>query len=149
MLKIRKAVPSDAKEIILFQRFMAKETEGVELERDVITNGVEAVFEDESKGLYFVVTDGKKVAGSFLVTEEWSDWRNGTILWMQSVFVLPEYRGNGAFNIMYNYLKSLVENNESLKGIRLYVEKNNQNAQKVYSRKGMQNEHYDMFEWMK
>ena len=149
MLKIRKAVRSDAKEIILFQQLLAKETEGVELELEVITSGVKAVFEDESKGLYFVVIDGEKVVGSFLITEEWSDWRNGTILWMQSVFVLPEYRGYGAFSIMYNYLKSLVESNESLKGIRLYVEKNNQNAQKVYSRKGMQSEHYDMFEWMK
>jgi len=24
-----------------------------------------------------------------LTTFEWSDWRNGTILWIQSVYVLP------------------------------------------------------------
>jgi ribosomal protein S18 acetylase RimI-like enzyme len=34
-----------------------------------------------------------------------------------------------------------------LLGLRLYVEKDNINAQKVYERTGMDGEHYRMFEW--
>ena len=50
---------------------------------------------------------------------------------------------------MYRHLKEWVTADPGLKGLRLYVEKNNLNAQKVYQRLGMDNQHYDMYEWLK
>jgi ribosomal protein S18 acetylase RimI-like enzyme len=88
-----------------------------------------------------------KVIASLLTTYEWSDWRNGTVLWIQSVYVIPEYRGKGVYKSMYVYLQEKVKNHDGLIGLRLYVEKNNVKAQRVYEKTRMDGEHYRMFEW--
>lgn len=128
---------------------MARETEGLDLDIEILTKGVEAVFEDFSKGIYYVAEENDLVIGCLLTTSEWSEWRNGTILWIQSVYVRDGYRGKGVFKALYNYVKDLVAQDKSLKGIRLYVEKTNLSAQKVYEAIGMDGDHYHFFEWMK
>jgi hypothetical protein len=42
-----------------------------------------------------------------------------------------------------------VNADDSLRGIRLYVDRRNVRAQEVYTRLGMNGEHYQVFEWMK
>lgn len=84
-----------------------------------------------------------------LNTFEWSDWRNGNIIWFQSVYVMPEYRKLGILKKMYAHVKTLVKADDHLVGIRLYVDKGNDRAQKVYQALGMNGEHYDTYEWMK
>ena len=150
MIIIRNAVLDDAISIIEFQQKMALETEGINLDYHTVTEGVHAVFKDGDKGAYYVAEDSdtRKVVGSLLTTYEWSDWRYGTILWIQSVYVLPEYRGQGVYKKMYEHVKSLVTPESDYRGIRLYVDKTNLAAQKVYEKLGMNGEHYQMFEWM-
>ncbi len=80
---------------------------------------------------------------------EWSDWRNGTILWIHSLYVVPEVRRKGVFTKLYQYLKQRVEGSDELMGLRLYVDKNNTGAQKVYENLGMNKDHYVMYEWLK
>ena len=89
------------------------------------------------------------VVASLLITPEWSDWRNKTILWIQSVYVVPSYREKGVFKAVYNHILNLVSKDPAIGGIRLYVDKTNQRAQQVYARMGMNGEHYQVFEWMK
>ena len=48
-----------------------------------------------------------------------------------------------------NHIKNEVQGNESLKGIRLYVDKANKNAELAYRKLGMNSEHYTLFEWLK
>ena len=146
-MKIRTANHSDHNAIVDFQIKMAKETEDFDLNPDLVTKGVEAVLSDSNKGVYYVAENNGKVLASLLTTYEWSDWRNGLVLWIQSVYVLPEFRGQGIFKEMYHFLRSKVQNDNSLLGLRLYVEKDNKNAQKVYTKLGMDGEHYQMFEW--
>lgn len=148
-MEIRKAQQSEQLAIVDFQLKMAKETEGIDLNLDVLTKGVEAVFKDLKKGIYYVALDGGKVIASLMVTYEWSDWRNGLVYWIQSVYVLPEFRGQGVFKQMYSHLKNEVIENPEVLGLRLYVEKDNVDAQKVYSKLGMDGEHYGMYEWFK
>jgi RimJ/RimL family protein N-acetyltransferase len=148
-LRVRAARPEDAPLLVDFQLRMARETEELELDRDTLTRGVEAVFADPSRGAYWVAEREDRIVGGLLTTFEWSDWRNGVILWIQSVYVVPEERGYGIYRALYEHLRAKVEADPGLKGIRLYVDKRNAGAQRVYERLGMTREHYDMFEWLK
>lgn len=149
MIRIRSAFKSDSQEITNFQLNMALETENLKLHRLTVKNGVKAVFDNESKGKYYVAELDGKIVGSLLTTYEWSDWRNGSILWIQSVYVEKGHRGKGIYRRLYKHVKELVEHDKTdFRGIRLYVDKSNTSAQKVYEKLGMQNQHYELFEWM-
>jgi ribosomal protein S18 acetylase RimI-like enzyme len=148
-LRIRPAEAADAATIVDFQRRMAQETEDLDLDRATLSRGVEAVFADPAKGAYWIAERGGSSIGCLLTTYEWSDWRDGVILWIQSVYVVPEERGQGVYRALYERVRRQVEESDALKGIRLYVEKRNAGAQRVYTRLGMTREHYDLFEWLK
>lgn len=149
MLYIRKALPSDCDEIVRFQEEMAWHTEKLILDHQTVLNGVKAVLDNESLGTYYIAEIGKEIAGSLLTTYEWSDWRNGTVIWIQSVYVDSSHRRKGIYKALYSHIQSLVKDDPSLKGIRLYVDETNETARKVYARLGMNGEHYRVFEWMK
>jgi ribosomal protein S18 acetylase RimI-like enzyme len=148
-IDIRPATTDDAATIVRFQILMARETEGIELDPPTVSRGVTAVYADSRKGRYFVAEVDGAVAGSLLVIDEWSDWRNGTVWWIHSVYVRPEFRRNGIFRALYAHLKQIVQSDPNLRGLRLYVHKDNRAAQSAYARLGMDGEHYRMFEWMK
>lgn len=145
----RNATAADAPAIVAFQIAMARETEDLELDRVLCTAGVASVFANAGLGQYFVAEADGQVVASLLITYEWSDWRNGMIWWIQSVYVQPEARGQGVYAGLYAHVKALVQNDADLRGIRLYVDKRNTRAQTVYTRLGMNGEHYQVFEWMK
>ena len=63
---------------------------------------------------------------------EWSDWRNATVLWVHSVFVRPEARRRGVFRALYEHLRLVVEHSPELAGLRLYVDRRNETAKRVY-----------------
>lgn len=150
MIHIRSANISDKDKIADFQISMALETENLILYPDIVELGVDAVFRDPAKGKYYVAEADNRVIASLLTTYEWSDWRNGNILWIQSVFVEGEFRGQGVFRMLYEHVKSIVlDEKNSYRGIRLYVDKSNTKAIQVYSKFGMTNHHYETFEWMK
>jgi len=145
----RQATPADISNIVQFQINMARETEDLALDSQVLMRGVRAIFEDPSRGQYYVAEQQGRVVASTLVTYEWSDWRNGMVWWIQSVYVVPEARRQGVYAGLYSYIKGLAEADEQVQGIRLYVDRRNTRAQQVYARLGMNGEHYQVFEWMK
>ena len=147
--QFRKATISEAEIIVQFQIAMALETENIKLDYNTCKKGVEAVFQQPSKGYYHVIEVQNEVVGSLLIVPEWSDWRNGTLWWIHSVYILPEQRGKKLFSYFYQYIKNLVMQDENLRGLRLYVDKRNVKAQAVYKKIKMNNEHYELFEWMK
>ncbi|MBN1820258.1 MAG: GNAT family N-acetyltransferase [Prolixibacteraceae bacterium] len=146
---IRKAVYDDWAVIAEFQVAMALETENLHLDRSTVEKGVKAVFKNPSKGIYFVGEKDNKVVGSLMITFEWSDWRNGNVWWIQSVYVVPEARREGIFKKLYLHVKEIVISDPGLRGLRLYAEKSNYIAHHTYHSLGMDSSHYDMFEWMK
>ncbi len=148
-MKIIRAVRDHVPTIAHFQQEMAFETEGITLDEATLKMGVNAVFDDPAKGMYFVAEDNGQVIASALLTPEWSDWRNGTVYWIQSVYVLPAYRGKGVFKSIFSELKRMMGEDDSVKGLRLYVDKTNKNAIQVYRKLGMNGDHYQLFERMK
>ena len=148
-MSIRKANLNDVETIAKFNYNLAYETENKELKMDVLRKGVENLIKDNSKGQYYVYTIDEKIVGQIMYTYEWSDWRNKTFLWVQSVYVDKEYRQKGVFKSLYNYVKSFCDNDDSIGGIRLYVEKQNKNAQSTYKSLGMIECEYDMYEYEK
>lgn len=135
----------DIEAITGFQIAMALESEGAVLDSERVHNGVTAVMEDGSKGTYIVARiEGRPVA-SLMITREWSDWNNGWYWWIQSVYVMPEYRGQGIFRAMYTKVIELAKE-QKIAQVRLYVDRHNTNAQKVYQKLGMEECHYLMYE---
>ncbi len=145
----RNANAIEADTIVGFQLAMALETEGIILDKEICTRGVAAVFTDAALGQYFVAERDGKIIASLMITYEWSDWRNGMVWWIQSVYVAPEGRQQGVYAGLYDHVKTIVNADKNLRGIRLYVDERNQRAQEVYTRLGMNGEHYRVFEWMK
>ena len=148
-MEIRKATHDDLEIISEFQQRMALETENTKLSRDIVTMGVKSVLDDQSKGFYNLATDSGRVVACHMITPEWSDWRNAWVWWIQSLYVLPEYRRKGIFRKMYRHLQEVIGNDKTVAGIRLYVVAGNITAQKAYDDMGMDGEHYRVFEWMK
>lgn len=148
-VRYRDATRADAADILEFQIAMARETEDVELDSAVTSRGVKAVFDDPSHGRYFVAESEGRIVASLLITYEWSDWRDGNVWWIQSVYVRPEARGQRVYAGMYEHVQRIASADSSVKGIRLYVDRRNARAQEVYRRCGMNGEHYLVFEWMK
>ncbi len=144
--KIRIASREDADALVRFNQAMALETEGKELDPGKISAGVAAVFDDDKKGFYVVAEVGENIVGGLMVTYEWSDWRNAWFWWIQSVYILPEGRGQGLYSRMYDFVKAKAATDGNVCGFRLYVEHDNHHAQKVYEKLGMDLSHYKMFE---
>ena len=144
--KVEKGTEADAGKIAEFQIDMALESEGAILDRDKILNGVRAGLSDPAKGTYYIVrTESGETAGSLLVTKEWSDWNNCWYWWIQSVFVKPEYRRQGAFTYLYETVRAFAKQ-EGSTCLRLYVDRSNRKAQKCYKKQGMDECHYLMYE---
>jgi ribosomal protein S18 acetylase RimI-like enzyme len=134
---IRDASPGDAQVIADFNSRIASETEGMNLSMELVTTGVEALLADRSKGRYWVAEAGGRIIGQIMVTYEWSDWRNGMIWWIQSVYVHGDYRRSGVFSALYRHVESNARQDPEVCGIRLYVERGNERAQRTYESLGM------------
>jgi GNAT superfamily N-acetyltransferase len=148
-ITIRPGLLFDIETIADYQIKMAFETEALKLDPETVNKGVSAVFDDPAKGKYWLAEVDGNVVGCLLTIPEWSDWRNGTVLWIHSVYVLPDFRGKGVYRKLYLHLKDMVEKSSDLRGLRLYVDKTNNKAQKVYEVLGMSGEHYHLYEWLK
>lgn len=125
---------------------MAAETENLRLDPDRVETGVAALLEDPSKGLYFVAEVDGAVAGQVMITYEWSDWRNGNIWWLQSVYVKQEFRRLGIFRALFKHLENLARAQAGVCGLRLYMHADNTRARQSYERLGMKHTRYEVFE---
>lgn len=143
---IRTARPEDAATIAAFNAALAAETEGRVLDPARLAAGVAALLADSSKGIYFVADHAGSVIGQTLITYEWSDWRNGTFWWIQSVYVHPDWRRRGVFRALYRHIHALAERDPTVCGLRLYVEDHNRRAQQTYLALGMRDAGYRVLE---
>jgi ribosomal protein S18 acetylase RimI-like enzyme len=149
MITIRPSTSNDINTLASFQLQLADESENIKLNKAIVTAGLKALFDDRSKGTYYVAENGGIVCGCFLITYEWSDWRNGMIWWLQSVYVAASHRRQGIFKKMYDHIIETISGDPKIIGLRLYVDKSNARAQNVYKSMGMNGDHYTVFEWMK
>jgi GNAT superfamily N-acetyltransferase len=142
-ITIRPATHADIPFLVDCNAAMAHETEHKALDRDVLTRGTQAVFDDPRRGFYLIAERDDRQAGCLLVTYEWSDWRNGAWWWFQSVYVTPEARRHGVFRALYAEVEKRARAAGAV-GMRLYVERDNSRAQATYVSLGMEEEPYRM-----
>lgn len=142
---ITKGTKEDIEVIAQFQVDMAMESEGTQLNKEIVTQGVSAAMDDENKGCYYVAKVEDKTVGSLMLTREWSDWNNGWYWWIQSVYVSPDYRRQGIYKSLYHAVCTDAQQH-NVAQVRLYVDKTNIRGQKVYQSLGMQESHYLIYE---
>jgi GNAT superfamily N-acetyltransferase len=145
-MKIRRAILSDAPTIAEFNLRLAEETEHLRLDPQTVAAGVKALLEDPAKGVYFVAEHERQIVGQLCITYEWSDWRNGTFWWIQSVYVQKEFRGRGVFASLFEHVQNLARGQGDVCGLRLYMERDNDMARRAYEKLGLNQTHYLVFE---
>jgi len=143
---VRAARPADAPVIADFNRRLAAESEGRELDPQTLDRGVRALLADPARGLYWVAEREGAPVGQCLVTTEWSDWTNGRYWWFQSVYVEPAHRGAGVFRALWDHVESAARRAGDVASLRLYVERDNASARKVYEKLGMAETGYLVYE---
>lgn len=144
--KVRPAGLDDAHILTEFNWRIAVETEGKELDRSRVARGVRRGLQLEDEVRYFVAEAAEGLLGCLMLTREWSDWRDGWLIWIQSVYVLPEFRGQGVFRSLLEHVRVLLQQQPDVVGLRLYVEAENQRAQDVYRRTGFSDPNYRVLE---
>ncbi|MFZ9889314.1 MAG: GNAT family N-acetyltransferase, partial [Myxococcota bacterium] len=127
-LRIREAVAADHATLCQFNLAMAQESEGRDLDPEVLARGVTAVLLDRSRGVYIVAEREGDVVGQLMLTSEWSDWRCGLFWWIQSVYVVPSARRTGVYRALHAHVLSLAKAAGDVVGVRLYVEEHNVGA---------------------
>ncbi|MCE9685653.1 GNAT family N-acetyltransferase [Shewanella sp. AS16] len=145
-MQIRKAELADVPALVAFNQAMAAETEGLRLDEATLTLGVTTLLQRAEKGFYLVAEIAGEIAGSLLVTFEWSDWRAKDYYWIQSVYIRPENRRQGIYGRLYQRVKELAAANGGAASFRLYVEQENTRAQQTYQALGMEQSYYLMYE---
>ncbi len=145
-MTVRMAVPADVGVITEFNQRMALESEGKTLDTAVLTAGVAAVLADRARGVYFLAEEAGQVVGQLMITTEWSDWRNGWMWWIQSVYVRQQARRRGVFRTLYHHVEQAARTAPDVIGLRLYVEHENVKAQETYRSLGMSQTGYLLFE---
>lgn len=143
---IRDARPDDWSVIAGFNRRMALETEGKRLAPDVVAAGVQRVLADPGLGRYFVAEQDGEIIGQLMITLEWSDWRNATFWWLQSVYVAEPWRSKGVFRSLYQHVEALARATRTVCGIRLYMEEHNARAHRAYEALGIRRGGYLLLE---
>lgn len=137
-LLVRDARAHDLDTIVDFNARLAWETEHKTLDPAILARGVARALEEPDRLRYWVAeVDGGQVVGQAAISREWTDWRNGWLWWFQSVYVCQEYRGRGVFRALHGHIRTLARESADVIGLRLYVEHENERAQRVYRALGM------------
>lgn len=130
---------------------MAKETEDLELHAETVRKGVLAVLSGTAHATYFLLeqhtdTPQAQIVAQLMITYEWSDWRNGVVWWIQSVYVPEHFRQQGHFKSLYKHVRQEAQK-AGAAGLRLYADVGNERAHTAYERLGMTS-HYKVYEEM-
>ena len=148
-ITIRLATPVDEDTVVDFNCRLAEESESKKLDRPTVQLGVRAILANPQHGRYFLANIGNQIVGQMMHTFEWSDWRNGEIWWLQSVYVHPNFRRQGVFRSLFQHLQSEAAASPNVVGLRLYVEEHNTSAQATYEQLGLKLAGYVVMESLK
>lgn len=133
---IRPALRSDLDVLVEFTLQEGYEAEGTNKDQAAVRRGVEGAFADPPLAAYWVAEGpGNAIVGSTSVVTEWSDFRGGHYWWIQSLFIVPEHRGNGLVELLLEHLDRAASAAGAM-DLRLYAHSSNERALHVYRRCG-------------
>lgn len=145
-MNCRPAGPGDLEALVRSTLGNAWETEALRLDPAVVRRALQALLADPAKGRAFVVEEQGAVLASLYVTFEWSDWHDAWYWWIQSLYVVPERRGQGVYTRLYEFVRQQARGAGNVRSIRLYVEKANEKGLRAYRGHGMKEAPYLVFE---
>ncbi len=145
-LRVRAARPDDLESLVDFNCRLARETEDHELDPATVRRGLTRLFDNPAAGFYTVAEQEGRVVGCLLITFEWSDWRDGWLWWIQSVYVVEAARRLGVFRQLFEHVREKAETDGDVRGLRLYVERGNGRAQATYASMGLEEAPYKLYE---
>jgi GNAT superfamily N-acetyltransferase len=145
-LLVRIGEDKDADALAQSNIAMAWETERKKLSPPVVARGVKSLLSHPGDGFYVVAEVDGQIVGSLMVTYEWSDWRDASFWWIQSVYIRPAFRKQGIYRRLYAFVKEKALQDTKICGFRLYVERDNIKAQRTYERIGMSRVPYVLYE---
>jgi GNAT superfamily N-acetyltransferase len=145
-LRVREARLDDQMVIVEFNVRLALETEATVLDPERLAQGVRIALTEPDRLRYWVAERDGRVVGQTAITREWSDWRNGWIWWIQSVYVRADQRRRGILRALFDAVYLAARSQPDIVGLRLYVERENHPAQQTYSRLGLEATSYLVFE---
>jgi GNAT superfamily N-acetyltransferase len=145
-ISVRLARHDDISLMVRWAEAMAQETEDKQLDTATVTRGIENAIDDARRAVYFMAEIDGEPVGTMMYTREWSDWRNAWWWWIQSVYVPPEHRRKGVYRSLFLHVQALARQQGDVYGLRLYVERENVQAQRTYERLGMHDAGYRMYE---
>jgi len=144
--RIRFGRLNDADKLAVFNKAMAFETEGYNLDFQTVLSGIKNLMLQTELGFYLIAETDDGLVGTLMITYEWTDWRDGLFWWIQSVYVVPEMRNKGVYKALYQKVKELAASDKRVRGFRLYVDKDNERAIEVYKKMGMTETNYLLYE---
>ncbi len=145
-VSIREASLADLPAIVEFALALAAESEAITLDSEVVARGARGFLDQPAYGFYLVAECQGQIAGSVMITFEYSDWRDGVYWWVQSVYVRPEFRRRGVYRSLYRAVKEKAARQGDVRGLKLYVADHNQLGRQVYRSLGMKETYYLVME---
>lgn len=145
-IDIRAATFNDIDIIADFNCRLAAETEDKVLDSATVRNGVERGLGIGEEVTYLVAETNNEVVGQLLLTREWSDWRDGWMYWLGSVYVRADLRGQGVFRQLIQFAEGQLKQRNDVVCLRLYVEDENTAAIATYKRLGFGDSGYRVME---
>jgi len=145
--KVRNAKLDDLDNLVEFVIAEANEAEGIIKSSEIVLNGIKAGLENPDIARYWIIeNENGNPFGNVSVVKERSDWNCAFYWWIQSMFLLPNYRGIGLMEALLKEVKLAAENENAIE-LRLYVHKDNDRAIKAYKKVGFCNSDYNMMMW--
>ena len=145
-LHIREASLEDLNIIVDFNLALALETENRTLDKKILTQSIQTILQNPAKGVYLLACFGEKVVGQLMYVYEWSTWRNANFMWLTDLYILPNYRKKGIFNLLSKHAMDLYHKNENVVGLRFCVDKENTAVVPLYKKAGWKESNYNLWE---
>ena len=97
-----------------------------------ITKTFEELMQSETYIECYIFEKDEKRVGYALLAKMYSQEAGGEVLWIDEIYILPQYRSQGIGNKFFEYLKT----NTNVARLRLEFCPNNQKAIEVYKHQG-------------
>lgn len=137
MIKIEKMEQKDAKIVLsMMQVFYNSPAVLHQVSQEVLKCDIEACVNDNPYIEGFVFKEKENFAGYAMIAKSFSTEFGGLCIWIEDIYIQPEYRGRGIGTQFFQYLEKNFKEKTAL--FKLEVERSNTQAIAVYQKCGYQ-----------